>query len=291
MPIEDTVKRILSVRPELTREEVLGKIEAKEKEAKGFLTRESAARAVAAELGVGPSGPRFRQDVSIADLVPGLGNVTVTGRVIIVYPLQKFAREDGAYGMTRRLVLGDKTGELKVVLWDDKADVANAESLVGQIVRFARGYVRSGLDGRPELNVGAKADLKVVPENVLEEDIPPLASFLVRATPRKEEDKCVVVKLSDLKNSNEIVSVEGTVATTPVVREVVTSRGEKVRLASFKLADETGEVEVALWRECSDLAKGLSGTDRVRISRVHTSRSISGRLRLDSGKATSVDKL
>jgi len=49
MPLEDVVQHILSCRPDLTEEEVLAMVEQKEKEAKGFLTRASAARSVAAE--------------------------------------------------------------------------------------------------------------------------------------------------------------------------------------------------------------------------------------------------
>ena len=52
MSFEEIMRQILSSRPDLTRAEVLKMVEKKEKEAKGFLTNESAARSIAAELGV-----------------------------------------------------------------------------------------------------------------------------------------------------------------------------------------------------------------------------------------------
>ncbi|MEM3041341.1 MAG: OB-fold nucleic acid binding domain-containing protein [Nitrososphaerota archaeon] len=504
MAFEDLVQQILSIRPDLRREEVLKMIEAKEKEAKGFLTRESAARALAIELGIKTSKASFKQEILIADLVSGLGDITVSGRVLHVCPAQKFARSDGTEGKVRHLLIADKSGEIKVVLWDDKADFPNISGSVDQIARFSHCYVRQGQDGKLELNVGSKGSIEFPLRDISEEDYPPLTNFTKRigeitgkmesvnvlgiveriypATTFKRQDgsegkvrrleirdssgrasavlwngkvdelanisngsyleifearvkersdgylelhagssaatavltkkpsgwedapirfvkiknlkpkmndvnllarimhkgkprefrttkgevryvstllirdetgqvqlrlwsdeahlldsitvgdavliekayteeklgqislkidsnahfilnpqidgieelprhEDETVKISELKNPNELVTVEGTVATSPIIREVETSKKERVKVASFELADDTGRVEVALWRELAELAEDLSVNTRVRIRHIYVKRDSLGRSRLSSGALTSLTKL
>jgi len=504
MPFKEIAQKILSSRPDLTHEEIFRMIEEKERAAKGFLTRESAARLVAAELGVELSKVSFKRGISIQDLISGLNNVTIAGRVILVYPLQKFSRSDGTEGKVRRLFVADKTGEIEVVLWDDKADMPNLEDLAGRIVRFSHGYVRRGFDGRLELHIGSRGKIEVTPTNVSEDEFPPLTNFMkkvsevtgkegtvsvlgavgqvypasvferedgtegkvkrlelkadgcritvvlwnrkvdelaeirpgkilgivgakirrldderfelhvdksasttvldeeppgfeglstrfvkikdlkpkmrdvgllgrvVQKSKMREfstrqgkkgyistlligdetgsielnlwDDKALlsqqikigdiiltekaytgqrfgrlslnlddeslltlnpslaevkslpqykekIVKISDLKNENEIVTVEGTVATLPVIREVTTSNNKKVKLASFELADETGKIDVSLWRETAAFAENLSVNDQIRIRHVYVNRDFSGRLRLSSSSFTSLSKM
>ena len=93
MSLEDVIKRILSSRDDVTRKEVLTMIEEKKRKAKGFFTDDSAARVVAAELDVGVLQVN-KPDVLIEDLIPGLRDVTIVGRVITVYPEKTFVRSD-----------------------------------------------------------------------------------------------------------------------------------------------------------------------------------------------------
>lgn len=174
MRFEEILQKIHMLHPELTFDKILRMIDEKEKEAKGFLTRESAARVIGAELGIESSGKLIKRDIYIKNLIAGLNNVTIVGRVISVYPVQKFTREDGKEGKTRRLIVADKTGDTKVILWNGKADFPEAENLTGKIVRFLQGYVRRGLNGRPELNIGSKGRLEIYPEDTNEKDLPSL---------------------------------------------------------------------------------------------------------------------
>jgi len=115
MDLEQIVQRILLARQDLTREEVLKRIYEKKRSAEGYFLDEAAARIVAFELGV--TIPKDETEtswteLSIENLVSGLNDVTVTGRVIIVYPVQTFSRSDFTEGKVARLLIADKTGTL-----------------------------------------------------------------------------------------------------------------------------------------------------------------------------------
>ena len=155
MSLEKIIKQILSSRPDLKRQEVLEMIEGKKEGAGEFFTDETAARIVASEVGVEIVQKPLRLEILIQDLVSGLNDATVTGRVITVYPPKTYPRRDWTEGKFARLLITDKSGTLKVVLWDDKtALVETGKFEQGQIIKVSHGYVREGLDGKLELHLG-----------------------------------------------------------------------------------------------------------------------------------------
>ena len=245
MSLEEILRRILSSHPDLTQEEVLTRVEQKERQAKGFLTSESAARAVAAELGVECSEVPLERGISIGHLVSGLGDVTVTGRVILVRSLQRFIRPDGSEGKVRRLSLADRTGEMKVVLWDDKAEVRAIEDLTGRIVKFSHGYVRRGFDGRLELNMGSRGNVEIAP-GFSEDEFPPLTSFF------KE--------IGQVTGEERTVNVLGVAGRIYPVSTFKRNDGSEGKVRRLDLKDKSDGITVVLWnRKVDELAEVESG--------------------------------
>ena len=245
MSLEEILRRILSSHPDLTQEEVLTRVEQKERQAKGFLTSESAARAVAAELGVECSEVPLERGISIGHLVSGLGDVTVTGRVILVRSLQRFIRPDGSEGKVRRLSLADRTGEMKVVLWDDKAEVRAIEDLTGRIVKFSHGYVRRGFDGGLELNMGSRGNVEIAPD-FSEDEFPPLTSFF------KE--------IGQVTGEERTVNVLGVAGRIYPVSTFKRNDGSEGKVRRLDLKDKSDEITVVLWNnKVDELAEIESG--------------------------------
>jgi replication factor A1 len=246
LQLEDIIQKILSSHPELTREEILQMFKEKMEEAKGFLTRESAARAVAVELGVEPLNFSAARGIMIKDLVSGLSDVTVTARVIFAGPLQKFTSSDGREGRMRHLVIADKTGELRVVLWDDKAEMVDSLSLLGQMVQFMHGYVRSGFNGRIELNIGSKGSLEFALTDLLKDEIPPLTKFHRRIGEITEDDKTL--------------NVIGNVVEVYPVSTFSREDGSEGMLKKLELQDGTDVILVVFWntkvQELADIKSG-----------------------------------
>jgi replication factor A1 len=163
--LEEIVNRILSSSSDLNRKQVLEMIEQKKKAAGNFLTDETAARITASELGVKIVKKSLRLKIQIQDIVLGLNDVTVTGQVVSVYPPKTFKRRDWTEGKLASLVVSDESGTLRVVLWDDKVELLEGGKIQrGQTVRILHGYVREGLDGKPELHLGDRGNLRVIKE-------------------------------------------------------------------------------------------------------------------------------
>jgi len=164
MSVEEIVQHILLHCQDLTRGEVVKAIEMKKAASSGFLTDEAAARLVAAELGVEIKLKETLPKIHIHQLVSGLNDVTVSGRVLNVNKPHSFQRSDGK-GQVARLLIADKTGCIQVVLWNDKAELAR-EIRPRQIVKVLHGYVRKSRGGEMELHVGQRGDVQIAPGDV-----------------------------------------------------------------------------------------------------------------------------
>ena len=163
MSLEEIVERILSSRSDLKREEVLEMIEKKKRGAGDFLTDETAARIVASELGVESGKKPLRLEIQIQDLVSGLNDVTVAGEVVALYPPKIFTRRDWTEGKLASLLVSDKSGTLRVVLWDDKVDLVESGKIQReQNIRISHGYVREGWGENLELHVGKRGSIEVL---------------------------------------------------------------------------------------------------------------------------------
>ena len=276
MGLEEIVQRILSFRGDLTREEVLGMIEEKKRTAEGFFTDETAARIVASELGVEVLRKPFRPEVWIQDLVSGLNDVTVVGRAIGVYPPQTFNRPDGTEGKVVRLLIADKTGTLKVVLWDDKVGLIEGRKVeTGRIIKVSHGYVREGLNGRLELHVGLRGDVQVSPPNAVESEYPPIAHF--------------IEKIGKITGKHKKASVLGVVQNVYPASEFTRSDGTGGKVMRLDLSDDTGQITVVLWNEKVNELGDIKRGDRLQIMNGKVKERLDGRLELHVEKATYIE--
>jgi replication factor A1 len=163
MSLHEIVNRILSSRSDLKREEIMEMIEKKKKAAGNFLTDETAARITAQELGIEIAKQPAKLKIEIRDLVSGLNDVTLTGQVTAIYPPKTFKRRDWTEGKLASLVVSDQTGTLRVVLWDEKVELVQTKNIQqNQTIKISHGYVRQGLDGKPELHLGQRGTIKVL---------------------------------------------------------------------------------------------------------------------------------
>jgi len=394
MDLEQIVQQVLMVRHDLSREDVLKKIYEKKSSAEDYLLDEVAARLVASELGVEiPSAEdTFRAEISVKDLVSGLNDVTVVGRVITAYPIQTFPRPDLTEGKVARLLLSDKTGSLRLVLWNDKISMVESGKIrTGQIIRVLHGYAREGIDGKLELHLGKKGELEVQPSDVVESDYPQIIDFIdkiAELTPKSKranvlglvqeafqqsefkrpsgalgkvkrlrlkdatgettlvfwnervdelgevkQGDCLRVmnarvkaqpdgrielhvenaaqidkladealslpvapsevrcKIADLKREGGPFNIEAAVASTPSVREVTTAQQERVLVASFDLADDTGKIRMSLWRKHAELGRELTVGTRIRVKNAYAKKGFSNLLELVSRTSTTVEVL
>jgi replication factor A1 len=235
MTTEEIIQQILSKHPEISREEVLETLKTEKSKTGGLITDATLLRLIAAKYGVEiPAGRVYDRKLSISHLIPNLNDVTVTGRVVAVYPPKTF--EGKRSGKFASLMVTDKEGILRVMLWNDKVNlIESGELKTGQVTRFLHGYTREDRNGKTELHLSEKSEIEINPQNVRAEDYPSFGKF---ATKIKEITKAH-------KNIHLIGIVKEVFPSSTFARQDL-STGKVLR---FMLADSTGNVVVVVWNE------------------------------------------
>jgi len=144
--IDDLIKKI-SAESGLGEEEIRKRIDEKRDELSGLVSEEGAAHIVAKELGVA----LFKERPKIENIIPGMRNVSVLGRIVNIGGIREFSRE-GSRGRVSNLLIADETASIRLSLWDNEIDKLGSLAL-GDVVRIS-GFVKEDNLGKPELRLG-----------------------------------------------------------------------------------------------------------------------------------------
>ena len=231
----DMVSMLLKQKPDLSAELVRDMVdEKKRKVGAGYLTDQGALFLVAADLGISfESVPKSQS--GLKDLYVGAKDVTVTGRIMNIYPVHKFTKKDSnEESSTRTVVVYDKDARVRVKLWDKQVSAPDEMGLqAGDLVKIIKGYVRAGLDGKPILNLGSYSALEVVKDDPGQ--IPGLDS--------------IAVGIDDVKETQDSAIVSGVVNSNPRISEFVNQRGEASKSLQLQLSNEanTRTLRAVIW--------------------------------------------
>ena len=237
----------------ISRDELMQRIRQKQEELSGFVTIEGATTIVGRELGIvfKKEEPEIRA-LQIKDLIPGMSKVDIVGRVTRIYEPRGFKRPSGEEGRVGSLLLQDRTGQVRAVLWDDKISLIEGEKVrKGDPIQVRNAYVRQGLDKQPELNLGARGSLTVNPDDPRVEELPPLVE--------------AKVKLADLRPEWGEVDVVARVVATSDVRTFERPDGSTGKVASLMLMDSSGQARASLWDEKTELVGSINRGDTVKL--------------------------
>jgi replication factor A1 len=93
--------------------------------------------------------------LNIRDLLPGMSNVNMKLKVLGVSEPDQIITGKGVEHKMLELEVGDETGTIKLVLWDDKVIPLK----VGDLVQVENGFV-SSFKGEWRINVGKYSEVK-----------------------------------------------------------------------------------------------------------------------------------
>ncbi len=275
MGLKDVIQRILSSRRDLTRNEILRMIEEKKASADGFFTDEAVARMVASDLEVEIPIESIQPRMKIKNLISGLNDVTVTGRIIIVYPPKTFTRSDMTEGRVAHLLIADRSGTLGIVLWDEKASILeNGKIKQGQIAKFSHGYVRKGLDGKLELHIGQQGDIQISPPDTGESTYPPVTHFLKKIGEIAKKDR-----------KTNIVGIIQRIHPESTFKRKDRTDGKVRRL---QLEDETGRITAVFWNKKVDELRDAKREDCLQIMDARVKEGLNGRVELHVENRTQI---
>ena len=192
----------------------------------GLCDERTAAMLVARELGA------CDVTIKIASIRPESGTVAFIGRVISVSDIREFTRGDGSPGKVTNVILGDETGKIRIVLWDEATDlVKDGEIRVDQCLKV-KGLAREGYSGT-EVSLGRSGGLEEVD-----------ADIKTRVEP---------FKISEIKRDMGDIHLVAKVIDAGDLREFIRKDGSKGLVRSALLGDETGKIWLTLWNELARL--------------------------------------
>src|SRR6266571_134866 len=167
---DDLLNQILSSNPSIGRDQLITMVEQKKQESHGLLSDEGAIRLVAQQLSISPLPTIGFADQRISSVHAGLNNSTVTGQIIMVGDVREFQRSDGSQGKVLRMKVGDVSGQITCVFWDDMADTVVRETLTpGSSVRLLHGYTKQGMGGEVEFHLGSQASFQILKRSSIPE--------------------------------------------------------------------------------------------------------------------------
>jgi hypothetical protein len=231
---ESLTDEVLRNKPEITREELMSMIqEKKQTVGAGFLTDQGALFLIAGELGVQLQRVTTT-DLTLKDLYVGANDITVVARILAIYPVSEYNKKDGGgIGRYRRLVLFDRNNLSKLTIWDDNAEAIKLEGIsVDSPVRVLNGYVRQGLDGKPNLNLGRRGKIELLGDEKLISLLVPLSNFSK--------------KVDEIGELQELAAVEGIALTGSRSSNFTRKDGSPGSLTQFELGGESEKVRIRM---------------------------------------------
>lgn len=191
IPLTD-IKEKIKQQSNLSEEDLNNKIKAKLEQLSGLISEEGAAHIIANELGVKliPTGEKLQ----VKNILTGMRNVEITGKVIAKYELREFQTEKRS-GKVANFMVGDETGVIRVVLWNDQTEqFANINE--GDVVKIEGGYIRDN-NGKKEIHLTDNAKITINPSGVI-------------VNPIQSETR-VRKKLNELVEGDDNIEVLGTI--------------------------------------------------------------------------------
>ena len=220
----------------MSKEDVEAKINDKVKQLGDIISREGAAHIIANQLGVKLFEESFRKKWQIKDVIAGMSNVTLIGKVMNVYEIRSF-KTGNREGRVASLLLGDESGVLRIVFWDERfiGMIEKQEIKEDTILKIKQAYSKEN-NGFIEIHVGGRTDVVVNPEGE-KVDVVGGRGIITRNFSRS--------KLNEVKEG-DVVEVLGTIVQIFELRSFLgcSECGRKINEGKCSEHGENGGVEV-----------------------------------------------
>lgn len=245
----EEIVAILQKQAKMTAEQVNALIEDKSIEFSGMITKEAAAHLVARDLDITlPMGESNK--LQVKNLVPGMRNVNIVGRVFKVSPINEFQKKNGEKGRVANVFISDGTGYTRVPLWNDQVKIVEDELIkVGDAVQIFGGLSKENMYGEVEISVGKFGGLRKLDDEY--------AAPSMESIGRSYFSEGGQVRIAELVPGS--FDVRGTVVNVFKGNFLFDSdSGEKAMVISCLVDDGTGDIRTVMFRETAERISDLS---------------------------------
>lgn len=276
---EALVTEVLRNKPEISRESLMELVQEKKRTVgSGYLTDQGALFLIAGELGVGLQH-MITSDLTLKDLHIGANDITVVARVLGIYPIAEFKKKDGSgVGKYRRMSLFDRHGIGRLTIWEDNVEALKLTGIaVDAPVRVISAYVKQGLDGKPNLNLGKRGRIETITDLSVSSKLVSLSTLSKGADEVQEGE--IALAVDGLAGSDS--------RRTTFVRRDDGSQGSLMQFELRGSGEKT--VRVVIW-DGGDLPEVKSG-DRVLVTNLRHKKGRQGESELHGDSATVIQRL
>ncbi len=159
---EEIIDKIVNEKG-VSKEDIEEKIEVKINELSDLISKEGAAHIIANQYGIKLFENNAPKDLKISKIPKGVNGINVLGKLISVFEIREFKTEK-RQGRLGFCTIGDETGSMRLVVWDDKIlDKVNEISKEGDIIKVGDAYSKEN-NGYIELHLGSRGKLDINPE-------------------------------------------------------------------------------------------------------------------------------
>ena len=164
----------------LSEEELEKKVKDKVEEYGGFMSKQGVLFIIARENGLDVKSPDIDDyvydeleekvdydefTIDISELKEGMSNIVLLGKILTIQKVREFVRKDQSVGKVCSFTLGDLTETVKIILWDERAEIVSQEYFKSdEFVRVVGGYAKLGQNETIEVHLGRKGMLILSPE-------------------------------------------------------------------------------------------------------------------------------
>lgn len=238
-------------------------IKKKAEEYGGFMTKQGILFIIAREYGINIKSPEIDPalyevvengidydefTINIAEVKEGMVSIVLFGKVLSIMPSHEFQRKDGTKGLVGSCVIGDGSGEIKVVLWDDKARGIKSETFkMGEIVRVLADYSKLNREGNIEVHVGKKGKIILAPEDIDPQTRNRLEKITYIESKDNSHNSSTIFSIDTLINTFSFIKKIQGIVNIEEFKEIIKKDGEKTFLLKLVLSDESGSVRVNIW--------------------------------------------
>ena len=239
MTNEDYINKIIE-ETALTRKEIEDLVKEKKIELRGLISDEGALFIIAKELGVDvkDENKEILKDIeiNISDITLNMKNIVLIGRIKEIYRIHEFNKGDGGIGHVGSFLLHDKSGDTRVVLWDEHTKIfENPNFEINELVKILNGNAKEGRYGDIEIHIGKFGKLILSPEDVDYNKYPKI--------------KSTVTPIDAISLSLPSVSIEGKIIQKTPLNLYTKKDGAPGKVRSITLIDSTGIIRITFWND------------------------------------------
>lgn len=212
------------------------------------------------------------KELKISEITPNISGFSCAGRVLRTYPPRTYSN-----GTLASLILGDSSGTIRVVLWNEKSEIVN-ELKRGDAIKIKNAYSKTNLNNEPEIHIGRYGEI------ALNQDLD--------IAPLKEIEKSLIKEknIIDLENNDKYVRIKGRIVDIDEGRRLIymtcsncnkrvqnlgatwfcESCNEDVEpspnlVISLTLEDETGSIRAVSFKENAERILGIDIEEAMNI--------------------------